>query len=255
MIFLAVAAAGALALSGCQKNPPSGSEESAAESTDSSGRERAPAATDEDIAAAGFTSLDPEEGSSSVSQDALPDRSAAVVLDTSDLLSGIHHAIIEVEDFGPIYIELDADQAPITVTNFVKLAQEGFYDGLTFHRVVPNFMIQGGDPNGNGTGGSSESIKGEFPDNGVENNLTHTRGTISMARTDDPDSATSQFFIMHQNYNRIDGGYAAFGHVTEGIEVVDAIVEYADTVDRNPQSGVITNIVDQPLITTILIID
>ena len=107
----------------------------------------------------------------------------------ADLLSGLHYAEIEVEDYGTISLELDADTAPITVTNFVNLAKDGFYDGLTFHRIIDGFMIQGGDPLGNGTGGSDETIKGEFSDNGVENDISHVRGTISMARSSDPDSA------------------------------------------------------------------
>ena len=133
---------------------------------------------------------------------------------------------IEIENYGTIKLELDAEAAPITVKNFVKLAEDGFYDGLTFHRVVRDFMIQGGDPNGNGSGGSEETIKGEFSENGVENSLSHTRGAISMARSDDNmDSASSQFFIVHQDSTFLDGKYAAFGYVTEGIEVVDQIVE------------------------------
>ena len=107
--------------------------------------------------------------------------------------------------------------------NFVSLVKDGFYDGLTFHRVVNGFMIQGGDPNGNGTGGSDKTIKGEFAENGVENNLSHNRGVISMARSNNPDSASSQFFIMHQDNDYLDGKYAAFGKVTDGMDVVDAI--------------------------------
>ena len=115
--------------------------------------------------------------------------------------------------------------APITVENFQKLVSQGFYDGLRFHRVYPGFMIQGGDPNGDGTGGSDENIKGEFAQNGIENDLKHTRGVISMARSMNPDSASSQFFIMHKDAPHLDGSYAAFGKVVEGIEVVDEIAE------------------------------
>ena len=230
-----------------------------------------PAATQDEIAAADFTSTLPGAAEEDeFSEDDIPkvlpsedegdefaaeEKAPSVVLDTSSPLTGIHHAVIEVEDFGTVQVELDADQAPLTVTNFVKLAQEGFYDGLTFHRIVTNFMIQGGDPLGNGTGGSEETIKGEFKDNGVDNTISHTRGTISMARTDDPDSASSQFFIMHQNYNRLDGQYAAFGHVTEGMETVDAIVEYSDTVPKNAQTGILANKEDQPVISSIRITD
>ena len=124
---------------------------------------------------------------------------------------GKHHAKIKVKDYGTIEVELDGDTAPITVANFIKLVNEKFYDGLTFHRIMSGFMIQGGDPLGNGTGGSDETIKGEFSSNGVENNISHKRGVISMARSSDPDSASSQFFIMHQDSTYLDGEYAAFG--------------------------------------------
>lgn len=142
-----------------------------------------------------------------------------------DTLSGKYDILINVKNYGEIKLELDADIAPITVTNFIKLVNEGFYDGLTFHRVIDGFMIQGGDPKGDGTGGSSETIKGEFSNNGVTNNLSHKRGVISMARSNDMNSASSQFFIMHEDNSNLDGNYAAFGKVTSGMEVVDAIVE------------------------------
>ncbi|MBQ7371218.1 MAG: peptidylprolyl isomerase, partial [Blautia sp.] len=119
-------------------------------------------------------------------------------VDTEEQLTGKHHAQIVIKDYGTIDVDLDAYTAPISVTNFVKLAEEDFYDGLTFHRIIAGFMMQGGDPNGNGTGGSDETIKGEFSSNGVENDLSHKRGVISMARSQAPDSASSQFFIMHQ---------------------------------------------------------
>lgn len=150
-----------------------------------------------------------------------------------DLLSGNHYAVIDVKDYGIIKVELNADAAPITVTNFVKLAKEGFYDGLTFHRIINGFMIQGGDPNGNGTGGSDETIKGEFSNNGVENPLKHTRGAISMARSQDNDSASSQFFIMHQTTESLDGDYAVFGYVYEGMDVVDKIATTVPVTDNN----------------------
>lgn len=148
-------------------------------------------------------------------------------------LSGKHHVKITVKDYGTIEVELDADQAPITVTNFAKLVREGFYDGLTFHRIISGFMIQGGDPDGTGRGGSDETIKGEFSSNGVENSIKHTRGTISMARLQDPDSASSQFFIMHQDADYLDGEYAGFGHVTSGMEVVDQICKKTPVTDSN----------------------
>ncbi len=132
-------------------------------------------------------------------------------------------AVITMESGGVIKLELYPDVAPITVENFVKLANEGFYDGLTFHRIISGFMIQGGDPKGNGTGGPGYSIKGEFSQNGVKNDLKHTRGVISMARSQNPDSAGSQFFIMHEDAPHLDGSYAAFGKVVEGMDVVDKI--------------------------------
>ena len=152
---------------------------------------------------------------------------------TEELLSGKHHAEISVKDMGVIKLELDADTAPITVTNFVNLAKEGFYDGLTFHRVISGFMIQGGDPKGNGTGGSGKTIKGEFSENGVENNISHVRGVISMARGNDMNSASSQFFIVHADSTFLDGKYAAFGKVTEGMEVVDRIAAETPVIDNN----------------------
>ncbi|MBE5968019.1 MAG: peptidylprolyl isomerase [Lachnospiraceae bacterium] len=171
---------------------------------------------------------------------------------SGEYLSGKHHAEIEVADYGTISVELDADHAPITVTNFINLAKEGFYDGLTFHRIIEDFMIQGGDPNGDGTGGSEETIKGEFTSNGVDNPLSHTRGAISMARTsDNKDSASSQFFLVHQDSTFLDGDYAVFGYVTEGLEIVDAVC--ADTPVQD-QNGVV-NPEDQPIITSIKVID
>jgi len=140
---------------------------------------------------------------------------------------------IVVKDYGTITVELDGEAAPITVANFVKLAEEGFYDGLTFHRIMAGFMMQGGDPLGNGTGGSEEKITGEFAVNGIENPLSHTRGAISMARAKDPNSASSQFFIVHADSVFLDGQYAAFGYVTEGMDVVDAVCEAARPIDNN----------------------
>ena len=142
-------------------------------------------------------------------------------------------AIIEMEKGGRILVELQPDTAPITVENFVKLAKEGFYNGLTFHRVINGFMIQGGCPKGNGTGGPGYTIKGEFEANGVPNSLKHSRGVISMARAMHPDSAGSQFFIMHQDAPHLDGQYAAFGTVIEGMDVVDEIADCdTDRSDR-----------------------
>lgn len=158
-------------------------------------------------------------------------------------------AVIEVADYGTITIELDAAAAPKTVANFVSLVREGFYDGLTFHRIIDGFMIQGGDPNGDGTGGSDKTIPGEFSSNGVENNLSHTRGAVSMARSDDYDSASSQFFIVHEDSTYLDGNYAVFGYVTDGMDVVDAICAAATPTDNN---GSIAP-EEQPVITSITI--
>jgi len=175
----------------------------------------------------------------------------STVLDTSEPLTGLHHAEIEVKDYGTIKVELDADTAPISVTNFVKLAQEHFYDGLTFHRIIDGFMIQGGDPEGTGRGGSDETIKGEFSENGVKNDISHERGVISMARSSDPDSASSQFFIVQSDSTYLDGQYAAFGHVTEGMDIVDQICKDAKPTDNN---GTISAD-EQPVMTSVTIID
>ena len=147
--------------------------------------------------------------------------------------SGKHHVAITVRDYGTITVELDADAAPITVQNFLDLAGSGFYDELTFHRIMEGFMIQGGDPEGTGMGGSDKTIKGEFSANGVENPLSHTRGAISMARSSAMDSASSQFFIVQKDSTFLDGQYACFGYVTNGMDVVDAIAADAQATDGN----------------------
>ncbi len=165
--------------------------------------------------------------------------------------TGTHHAEMVIKDYGTVKMELYADIAPITVANFAKLVNKGFYNGLTFHRIISGFMIQGGDPLGNGTGGSDEEIKGEFALNGVENSISHTRGTISMARASAYNSASSQFFIMHQDYTGLDGAYAAFGKVTEGMEFVDKICEDVVPVDNN---GTVLKS-KQPVIVSIKMID
>lgn len=171
----------------------------------------------------------------------------------SENMSKVYNVEIVVKDMGTIKLELDAEQAPITTKNFVNLAKRGFYDGLTFHRVVENFMIQGGDPNGDGTGGSGKEIKGEFSANGVENEISHTRGTISMGRrNNDNDSASSQFFIVHKDSTFLDGNYAAFGHVTEGMDIVDKIAENTPVEDEN--SGYVAK-KNQPVIETVRVIE
>ena len=165
--------------------------------------------------------------------------------------TGKHHAEIVVKNYGTIALELDADVAPITVANFANLVNEGFYNGLTFHRIISGFMIQGGDPLGNGTGGSSKTIKGEFASNGVKNSISHVRGTISMARSSMPNSASSQFFIVHKDSTFLDGQYAAFGTVTSGMEVVDKIC--AETTVEDDNGTVEKN--NQPVIEKITMID
>lgn len=165
---------------------------------------------------------------------------------------GMHHCEIEIAGYGTITVELDAAAAPITVDNFIRLANEGFYNGLTFHRIMEGFMMQGGDPDGNGNGGSGETIKGEFSANGVDNPLSHKRGAISMARNSiSMDSASSQFFIVHQDSTFLDGQYACFGYVTDGMEVVDAVCTAAKPIDNN---GTILP-AEQPVITAIRVID
>lgn len=158
---------------------------------------------------------------------------------------------ISIKDKGIIKLELDAKTAPITVKNFVDLVESGFYDGLTFHRVIEGFMIQGGDPEGTGFGGSEKQIKGEFSANGVTNNISHKRGVISMARNPyDMNSASSQFFIVQQDSTYLDGQYAAFGHVTDGMDIVDDIAKNTKVEDEN---GTVLK-ENQPIIESIKII-
>lgn len=171
--------------------------------------------------------------------------------ETKNMLTGKHHVEITVKDKGVIAVELDADTAPITVTNFVELANSGFYDGLTFHRIIEGFMIQGGDPKGNGTGGSDKNIKGEFAANGIKNDISHERGVISMARSSAYDSASSQFFIMHKTSTHLDGQYAAFGHVTSGMDIVDDLAENTPVSDSD---GTVLK-ANQPVIESIKVID
>lgn len=152
---------------------------------------------------------------------------------TGDYASGFHDATIEVESYGTIKLQLNGTVAPVTVANFANLASSGLYDGLTFHRIIKGFMMQGGDPNGDGTGGSDRAIVGEFAENGHPNPISHVRGTISMARSSAPNSASSQFFIMQEDSVNLDGNYAAFGHVTDGMDVVDAICNSAEPTDGN----------------------
>lgn len=169
--------------------------------------------------------------------------------ENENLLTGKHYVEITVKDYGKIDLELDADVAPITVTNFINLVNGNFYDGLTFHRIIDGFMIQGGDPLGNGTGGSDKTIKGEFSDNGVNNSISHVRGVISMARSNSYDSASSQFFIVHEDSTFLDGKYAAFGKVTSGMDIVDKLAK----VKVEDGNGTVSK-ENQPIIESIKVI-
>lgn len=163
-------------------------------------------------------------------------------------LSGKHNIEISIKDYGVIQATLDADQAPITVENFLKLIDQKFYDGLTIHRIVKDFVIQGGDPLGTGQGGSDETITGEFSNNGIHNSLSHTRGALSMARNGtDMNSASSQFFIVQKDSTYLDGDYAAFGYVTKGMEIVDKMV---DDIQAEDDMGTVEK-EKQPIITSI----
>ena len=171
---------------------------------------------------------------------------------TTKLLTGKHNVQINIKDYGKVTLELNADEAPITVTNFIKLAKAGFYDGLTFHRIIDGQFIQGGDPLGNGLGGSDETIKGEFSSNGVSNKLSHTKGAISMARTSqDMNSASSQFFILIKDATYYDGSYACFGYVTDGLNIVEKVAKDAKVEDEN---GTVLK-ENQPVIESIVVID
>ena len=224
---LALAAVLAFALAGCG----------------SSGQENAEAAGDQ--ASATDTTAE-QAAASNQDQETATDPSSA---GTESV--GIHHAQIEIEDYGTVVVELDGDTAPITVENFIGLVEDGFYDGLTFHRIIDGFMIQGGDPAQSGSDKTAESIVGEFSDNGYENDIKHTEGVISMARTNDPNSASSQFFIMVGDADYLDGQYAAFGHVTEGYDIVKQIAKDAEPTDNN---GTIPYDA-QPVIESITMID
>ncbi|MEK4563561.1 peptidylprolyl isomerase [Alkalihalobacillus sp. FSL R5-0424] len=187
------------------------------------------------VAAAIMTSLFIISGCGTSGPDENEDASTANEVDID--LENPTVVTMTMENGGEVVMELYPDVAPKTVENFVKLASDGFYNGLTFHRVIPGFMIQGGDPDGNGTGGPDYSIEGEFASNGFENDLSHERGVLSMARSQDPDSAGSQFFIMVEDSTNLDGEYAAFGKVTEGMDVVDEIVSVETDGSDKPVEG------------------
>lgn len=170
---------------------------------------------------------------------------------SDNYLSGTHYALMNVEEYGEIYLELNADAAPATVTNFINLVNDGFYNGLTFHRVIDGFMIQGGDPEGTGLGGSTYTLPGEFAANGFKNAISHVRGTISMARAEDYNSASSQFFIVHEDATALDGYYAGFGKVVYGMDLVDDIC--FDTIVEDENGTVLSE--NQPVITSITMVD
>ena len=224
-------------LAGCQQQAAQESTQAAEETVQTEAETETSAAREEE------TSASQEEETSDA-------QAGAEELDLA-AAAGKHHVRITVKDYGIIDVELDGDTAPISVANFLDLAEEGFYDGLTFHRIISGFMIQGGDPLGTGMGGSDREIKGEFAMNGVENPLSHTRGAISMARSQRPDSASSQFFIVHEDSQYLDGQYACFGYVTEGMEVVDAICEAVPVEDGN---GTVAP-ENQPVIESVAVID
>ena len=198
-----------------------------------------------------------DESAASSSADTTPEvqdvspQLGSKVYEGNELLSGVHHAEIDIKDYGTIAVELDADTAPQSVSNFVALAKSGFYDGLGFHRIIDGFMMQGGDPEGTGMGGSDDTITGEFAENGIENNISHVRGVISMARSLTYNSASSQFFIVHEDSTFLDGQYAGFGTVTSGMEIVDDICKNVPVQDDN---GTVLE-ADRPIISTIRILD
>ena len=171
--------------------------------------------------------------------------------ESNNYLTGKHYVEMSIKDYGVIKLELDADVAPINVTNFINLVNDKFYDGLTFHRIIENFMIQGGGYNEDGLRKDASNIKGEFQANGVNNSILHERGVISMARANDPDSASSEFFITQDDYPYLDGKYAAFGHVIDGIEVVDKIAKKAKPTDNNGS----IKLEERPIIEYIKVID
>lgn len=217
------------------------------------------AAADEGSAAAGSTagSMD-AASSSSTSNTSLEgtaeDKDARVITAVAPddpFGKGTHHAALTIKDYGTIKLVLDADSAPVSVSNFCRLANNGFYNGLTFHRIIEGFMMQGGDPKGDGTGGADRMIVGEFSANGINNPLLLTRGALAMARAQDNNSASSQFFIMQAYQESLDGQYAAFGHVSEGMDVVDKVCSAAQPTDNN---GSIAP-ADQPIIEKLTIDD
>lgn len=196
------------------------------------------------VCVAAFLSFGPESG-----QEQKKSEAETKAYGTEGSKNSGTYADIAIQDYGKVTIKLDADAAPVSVENFIRLANDGFYDGLTFHRIMEGFMMQGGDPNGNGMGGSDETIVGEFAENGYENPLSHVRGAVAMARSKDYNSASSQFYIVQKDSLFLDGSYAVFGNVTEGMEIVDAICESSEPTDND---GTIPA-EKQPVITSVTI--
>lgn len=231
----------AVALAGCSGNAngaaPTGQSETAPQTTAESSQAAVGQESSKDQSGAGAKAESESAGDSETAAN------------TGEIK--MHHVKINVKDYGTISVELDPTYAPITVNNFISLAKSGFYNGLTFHRVIDGFMIQGGDPLGTGMGGSDTTIKGEFSSNGVNNPMSHKRGVISMARSQDKNSANSQFFIVQQDSLYLDGDYAAFGHVTDGMDIVDKICKDTPVTDGN---GTVAK-KDQPVIESIQVVD
>ena len=214
-----------------ERNAGSGQTGSTSEDTK---RKEASDVTTEDTAGAAADAAGSSSGSKASSAGQITEFDASAVRGCYDISGDdLTYVQINVKDYGTITAALDKTIAPISVENFVSLAEQGFYDGLTFHRIIDGFMIQGGDPNGNGTGGSEKTIRGEFSGNQVDNPITHVRGAVSMARSQDPDSASSQFFIVQSDSNYLDGQYAGFGYVTDGMDIVDQICKDARPTDGN----------------------
>lgn len=235
--------AGTVALSGCGQKNTSGQ----STTTTASEKSVAVSETGAEVSAESSEQSANNEGTQAEAVDV----ATVDFIGKGELLTGLHHVDITVKDYGVISLELDADTAPISTTNFICLARDGFYDGLTFHRIMDGFMIQGGDPLGNGTGGAEWEIRGEFDANGIPNKISHKRGVISMARAKNMDSASSQFFIVQADSDFLDGQYAGFGHVTEGLDIVDAICKDAPVVDDN---GTVMP-ENQPIIEKITVVD
>lgn len=200
-----------------------------------------------DMTHTSFTASDTDGTTESTDDTTTTTNAAQASVGTVTSVTATHYADIDIKDYGTITVALDSTSAPETVFNFMTLAESGFYDGLTFHRIMEGFMMQGGDPNGDGTGGSDKNVTGEFAANGIENPLSHVRGAISMARSTDYDSGSSQFFIVHEDSTFLDGNYAAFGYVTEGMDIVDAICAAA-----GPDDGTIPTD-QQPIINSITV--